>query len=66
VRYGRPNWDEEFARAARKHCGERIGVFFCGPSMLANLLRDKCHDQNASARRSGDDKTTFDFNQEIF
>jgi NADPH oxidase len=32
---GRPNWAQIFPQLAQKHKGETIGVFLCGPAVLA-------------------------------
>eukprot|EP01018_Ginkgo_biloba_P014136 Gb_36903 [translate_table: standard] len=36
--FARPNWRKVFSRLAVRHAGARIGVFYCGPSILAKDL----------------------------
>ncbi|BFZ53255.1 hypothetical protein PYCC9005_000278 [Savitreella phatthalungensis] len=59
VRFGRPDWAHEFDSLARRYPGRDIGVFFCGPGALANLLESHCN-----APRY--DKTRFVFGKENF
>ncbi|KAL5544619.1 hypothetical protein UlMin_008403 [Ulmus minor] len=40
--FARPNWFSIFSKLARKHRGEKIGVFYCGPSALAKELERLC------------------------
>ncbi|CAG4972387.1 unnamed protein product [Colias eurytheme] len=50
---GRPNWDKVFQRLASQHCG-KVSVFYCGPPLLARVLRAKC------------DQFGFHFRKEVF
>jgi predicted ferric reductase len=36
--FGRPNWDRVFPSIAEKHPDSDVGVFFCGPPALSNVL----------------------------
>lgn len=38
TQFGRPSWDDVFARYAQKHRGQGIGVFACGPQALTDDL----------------------------
>nr|DAD35041.1 TPA_asm: hypothetical protein HUJ06_005681 [Nelumbo nucifera] len=40
--FARPNWYRVFSNLASKHGGARIGVFYCGPSVLARELERLC------------------------
>lgn len=40
--FGRPNWFRIFSNLAHRHKRERIGVFYCGPSLLARELERLC------------------------
>nr|XP_020447683.1 cytochrome b-245 heavy chain [Monopterus albus] len=40
--YGKPNWDNEFSNIASKHPGAKVGVFLCGPPLLAKSLGKQC------------------------
>ncbi|KAF3438067.1 hypothetical protein FNV43_RR20823 [Rhamnella rubrinervis] len=40
--FARPNWFNIFSKLACRHRGARIGVFYCGPSALANQLETLC------------------------
>ncbi|KAJ8752754.1 hypothetical protein K2173_007064 [Erythroxylum novogranatense] len=40
--FGRPNWFTIFSNLAANHSGERIGVFYCGPSAPARELQSLC------------------------
>ncbi|XP_052179764.1 respiratory burst oxidase homolog protein F-like [Diospyros lotus] len=40
--FGRPNWPKMLSTLARRHEGARIGVFYCGPLMLARELEALC------------------------
>lgn len=39
---GRPDWDHELARIVEAHDTNDLGVFFCGPSGLAETLHSRC------------------------
>lgn len=39
---GRPDWDAELARITASHDTKDIGVFFCGPTGLAQALHTRC------------------------
>jgi len=40
--FGRPRWGEIFDKVAEKHPQQKIGVFMCGPQMLAKNLKNIC------------------------
>ncbi|XP_057860986.1 respiratory burst oxidase homolog protein A isoform X2 [Cryptomeria japonica] len=40
--FARPNWHKVFSRLAMRHQGTRIGVFYCGPTVLAKELNMLC------------------------
>jgi len=44
VNNGRPNWADFFGSVQQKHKGERIGVMFCGPDIIARDLKKNCGD----------------------
>ncbi|XP_022126952.2 NADPH oxidase 5 [Pieris rapae] len=50
---GRPNWDKVFQRLQEQGKG-KVTVFYCGPPLLARILRVKC------------DQFGFDFRKEVF
>ncbi|KAJ1927243.1 hypothetical protein IWQ60_003093 [Tieghemiomyces parasiticus] len=60
--YGRPNWDQTFSQLSRAHPSTDIGVFFCGPKRLNNLLSTQCKKQNLAAT----DGAHFFYNKENF
>ncbi|XP_077230452.1 respiratory burst oxidase homolog protein F-like [Tasmannia lanceolata] len=41
--FGRPNWSKVFSSLASRHGGARIGVFYCGPPVLARELESLCN-----------------------
>ena len=41
--FGRPNWDQVFSTIRDKHPGQDIGVFFCGPKVLSQVLHKNCN-----------------------
>jgi NADPH oxidase len=57
--YGRPNWPKEFSRIKENHKGKDIGVFFCGPEPLSQILNRNCNDFS-------DHETTFLYGKENF
>lgn len=60
TQFGRPNWKEQFAELARLHPGSQVGVFFCGPAILAGELH-----RNAK-RFTQETNTKFVFHKENF
>ena len=60
--FERPDWGKIFKTLAGQHAGKSVGVFFCGPERLGNVLREKC--QETSAQSS--DGTKFSFHTEVF
>ncbi|XP_076826428.1 NADPH oxidase 2 isoform X2 [Brachyhypopomus gauderio] len=57
--YGKPNWDMEFSTIATNHPGSKVGVFLCGPALLAKDLAKQCHKQSQAGAE-------FIFNKENF
>ncbi|KAI5078602.1 hypothetical protein GOP47_0006273 [Adiantum capillus-veneris] len=58
--FARPNWRKVFSRIAESHPGARIGVFYCGPSVLAKEL------ERLSSRFSQNSSSKFEFHKENF
>ncbi|KAJ7535860.1 hypothetical protein O6H91_12G048800 [Diphasiastrum complanatum] len=58
--FARPNWKKVFSRLSALHSDARIGVFYCGPTLLAKelgaLSREYSHERS----------TRFDFHKENF
>lgn len=59
ISFGRPNFDELFAEWAKKHQHQRVGVFYCGPSPLGQILRQQCDLRSGGTSR-------FVFHEECF
>jgi len=59
--FGRPNWDQIFAEAAKVHNGSTVGVFFCGPAVLSKQLYQCCIKYTDSKS-----KTVFKYHKENF
>lgn len=59
--YGRPKWTRIFKNIASAHPRTNIGVFFCGPPVLSDVL-EKCSDRQ-SDQSTG---TMFIYNKENF
>uniref|UniRef100_A0A4W4EE65 NADPH oxidase 2 n=1 Tax=Electrophorus electricus TaxID=8005 RepID=A0A4W4EE65_ELEEL len=57
--YGKPNWDTEFSAIATNHPGCKVGVFLCGPTLLAKDLEKQCLKQSQAGAE-------FIFNKENF
>ncbi|XP_036419039.1 cytochrome b-245 heavy chain [Colossoma macropomum] len=57
--YGKPNWDNEFNAIATSHPGCKVGVFLCGPPLLAKALEKQCLTQSQAGAE-------FIFNKENF
>ncbi|XP_063297320.1 NADPH oxidase 3 [Pelobates fuscus] len=60
--YGRPNWHNEFRYIANHHPSNSIGVFFCGPKSLSNILNRMCNLHSSSDPRG----VHFHYNKESF
>ncbi|KAK9803926.1 hypothetical protein WJX72_005606 [[Myrmecia] bisecta] len=58
--FGRPDFDEIMKQLAKRHNGETVGTFFCGPPVLAKTLERTCRRINKKS------KTKFDFFKEHF
>ncbi|KAL5009795.1 hypothetical protein ScPMuIL_012100 [Solemya velum] len=60
--FGRPQWDKIFPSLVASHPGTNVGVFLCGPTVLANSLHKLCNTH--SSNELGGIK--FFFNKETF
>lgn len=60
--FGRPDWDKVFSEAKSNHAGEEVGVFYCGPHALEEILDIMCKRYSSSAAGG----TIFDFHSEKF
>ncbi|KAL2635068.1 hypothetical protein R1flu_006547 [Riccia fluitans] len=58
--FARPNWKKVFSRLAATHKDKRVGVFYCGPSVLAKEL------DMLSKRYTHKSSTRFEFHKENF
>ncbi|TVU30741.1 hypothetical protein EJB05_22377 [Eragrostis curvula] len=58
--FSRPNWPRVFHGLSRRHIGERIGIFYCGPDDLGRQLERLCHKMNTRTF------TRFVFHKEHF
>lgn len=58
--FARPNWKKVFSRVANAHKGSRIGVFYCGPVILAKELKEIAREYNHKSN------TRFEFHKENF
>lgn len=58
--FARPNWKKVFSKICSKHCGARIGVFYCGAPVLAKELGKLCYEFNQKG------STKFEFHKEHF
>ncbi|RLN91171.1 hypothetical protein BBJ28_00012044 [Nothophytophthora sp. Chile5] len=74
--FGRPDWNAELSRVASNHRHldppddpsddrEEIGVFFCGPKPLGNIIHEQCTLLNQEKVRRTPD-VDFDFHSENF
>ncbi|TDH65052.1 uncharacterized protein CCR75_009728 [Bremia lactucae] len=60
--FGRPDWDKVFSEARMNHPGEEVGVFYCGPHALEEILDTMCKRYSSSDSNG----TIFDFHSEKF
>nr|CCA15480.1 ferric reductase putative [Albugo laibachii Nc14] len=60
--FGRPDWDQIFQSVRDKHPGEEIGVFFCGPHALDQVLAATCNKFSSNAEGA----SYFDYHSEKF
>uniref|UniRef100_A0A0A0KZQ2 FAD-binding FR-type domain-containing protein n=1 Tax=Cucumis sativus TaxID=3659 RepID=A0A0A0KZQ2_CUCSA len=58
--FARPNWKKVLSKITSKHCGARIGVFYCGAPVLAKELGELCHEINQKG------SAKLDFHKEHF
>ena len=68
---GRPEWEGIFDSIARENPGETVGVFFCGPPALQDVLAEQCRKhsvgpQSSSAQADEANRTEFIFFAENF
>ncbi|KAL4130579.1 hypothetical protein PRIC2_006575 [Phytophthora ramorum] len=74
--FGRPDWNAELTRVAQNHRRlepigdggderEEVGVFFCGPKPLGNIIDEQCTLLNQAKVRQAPD-VEFDFHSENF
>lgn len=61
--FGRPHWKTYLRKIAQDFQGKRIGVFYCGPTRLENVLRIVCRELSESYL---DRKLKFVFSHENF
>ncbi len=59
--FGRPNWDHVFKPISKAYRGRKVGVFFCGPDKLREVLAEKCREWS-----HGKHKTRFIMHSEKF
>jgi len=59
VHWGRPSWQRVFQILKSENLGKKIGVFFCGPSVIASDLQEQCF-------LHSDTQTKFRFAKEHF
>ncbi len=60
--FGRPNFDQIFQAIKGKHRATDVGVFFCGPKPLSQMLHRCCNKYSDG----GDEGTRFFYNKEHF
>ena len=58
MHWGRPDWDDVFARVARKYAGKKVGVFACANKILCRDIHGMCVKYS--------DRTNFHFFKENF
>ncbi|KAJ4826225.1 hypothetical protein Tsubulata_005788 [Turnera subulata] len=58
--FARPNWKKVFADLAKTHGTSRIGVFYCGSSVLVKQLKGLCKEFSLNS------STRFEFHKENF
>jgi NADPH oxidase len=56
--FGRPNWDNVFARIERQNSGKKVGVFYCGNHALGDTLKVLTRSRNGPVQ--------YQFHEEIF
>ncbi|XP_071956968.1 NADPH oxidase 2-like [Antedon mediterranea] len=60
--YGRPKWKDIFKQIASDNPGIDVGVFFCGPSGLSDVLKKTSHQHSGTAQQG----CRFIYNKENF
>merc|ERR1712216_321731 len=55
---GRPNWDTHFKAITEEFHGVQVGVFYCGPTALQNVIQESCI-RNSGHRAEGGTKFYF-------
>ena len=68
TQYGRPNWKVIFQNISEEHSGADVGVFCCGPQILANELLKRSNETTglSLAKGGGGEGCSFYFHQEHF
>jgi len=61
IHKGRPKWDQFFQPVQQAHRGQKIGVMFCGPDIIARDLKKSC-----GKYTDFDTKTIFNLHKENF
>jgi len=61
IHKGRPKWDQFFQPIQKQHMGNRIGVMFCGPAVIARDLKKACGNYT-----DFENKTVFILHKENF
>lgn len=52
TKFGRPDWDDVFARPISEFSREKnVGVYFCGPDPLSKVLRSYCKKYSSSQKK---------------
>jgi len=60
--FARPDFDKTFQDMREKHPNTKIGVFFCGPKVIKNMLAKCCRKYSGK----GDNETRFKLHAENF
>eukprot|EP00245_Coleochaete_scutata_P007761 TRINITY_DN2350_c0_g1_i1.p1 TRINITY_DN2350_c0_g1~~TRINITY_DN2350_c0_g1_i1.p1 ORF type:complete len:297 (-),score=41.69 TRINITY_DN2350_c0_g1_i1:240-1130(-) len=60
--FGRPNWNSILSKLEQTHQNERVGIFFCGPAVMADAISAAAQKQTTAENS----RTRFDFRQERF
>lgn len=60
--FGRPRWESIFQQVGRRHAGQKIGTFLCGPESLKECIDKHCFHKTLQSS----DGTEFEFHPETF
>jgi len=55
---GRPDWKKYFGDLAAKYPRQTVGVFYCGPAVLQQVLQKTC-EQSSTSKKTGGTKFVF-------